>query len=336
MTEPTTMIPTTAVDEFLGLAWAGRRQAAVRLVLGLLDEGTPAASIVTDLLGAAQHEVGARWFHGEWSAADEHLVTSVAQAALEALITTTPYRDTEGLVVVACAESDWHSLPAQMFAELLRSHGQGTLYLGASTPAEDVASYLERRQPDALTITCNLSLSYFGTARLVDAAHRHGVPVLAGGRALTADRAAALGADAWAPDVRAAAEVLRTWRATPPSVDPAPVRLDPGAVELEARATALADQAFGDLERRFPPMVDYDARQLRRTHEDLVYIVRYLAVTRLVDDPAVFRTFRGWLTELLAHRGVPAAALDAGLASLAPLVREVDERAYRLAVDEAS
>jgi methanogenic corrinoid protein MtbC1 len=329
-------VPSSAVGEYLDLAIAGEQSRAVRLVLDLLDDGVPAPVIVADLLGAAQAEVGERWHRGEWSTADEHLVSGVSQAALEALATTGSDDPHDGLVVVACAEGDWHSLPARMFAELLRAAGLGVAFLGASTPAEDVAGFIGRHEPDALTLTCNLALSYVGTARLVDAAHRHGVPVLAGGRALDARRAARLGADAWAPDPGRAAEILHAWRRRSPAVDRTPVRLDQSARALEGRAPALADLAYRDLEQRFPPMRHYDSRQRARTREDLIYIVQFIAAARLVDDPEVFITFERWLGDLLAARGVPPEALAAGLASLAPLLRTIDEGAYRLAIAGAS
>jgi methanogenic corrinoid protein MtbC1 len=328
-------IPPDATGRYLELAVAGQQRQAVAVVLDLLDRGVPVASIITELLGAAQNETGRRWQRGEWSAADEHLVSGVSQAALEALATTAPVVEPEGSVVVACAEGDWHSLPARMFAELLRGTGVEVAFLGASTPAADVAGFIARHQPDALTITCNLPLSYVGTARLADAAHRHGVPVVAGGRALTARRATRLGADAWAPDLAGVVEVLRGWRRASPAVSRSPVTLNQAARALDERAGTLADRAFEDLGERYPAMAEYDNRQRARTREDLIYIVQFLAAARLVDDPEVFTTFLRWLEELLLQRGVPASALAAGLASLAPLVREVDEEAYRLALAAA-
>lgn len=328
----TAAVPPGAVTTFLELALSGEQRAAVRLVIDLLDEGVPAGVVITDLLGAAQREVGERWQAGQVSTAEEHVITGASQAALEALSNTADAVAPRGLVVVACAEGDWHSLPAHMFAESLRARGQGVVFLGASTPADDVARFVSLRHPDALAVTCNLALYYLGTARLVDAAHRHRVPVLAGGRALTAQRAARLGADAWAPDVEGAADLLRSWHDRPPVVDPTPVRLDRRAVELDARSTTLGDRAFDALEERYPPLADYGARQRARTREDLVYIVRFIAAARLVDDAEVFTEFKTWLATLLAARGVPASALAAGLATLAPLLREVDESAYRLAL----
>jgi methanogenic corrinoid protein MtbC1 len=319
------------VDVYLDLARSGARHEAGRIALQLLDDGVPRERIIEDLLVEAQREVGSRWHNHEYSVVDEHLVTSVSQAVLDALASSDPPGPGGGHVAVACAEGDWHSLPSQLFSELLVGYGQGTTYLGPSSPAADVDAYLERSRPDALVLSCSLALSFVGTAGLIDVAHRHGIPALAGGRALTEQRAAALGADGWAPDVGTAAQLLRSWRERPPTVDPAPTVLDPDALTLDAQAEHLAQQAFYDLTRRFPPMVRYDARQLQRTREDLAYIVRYLAAARIVDDPTVFVEFRGWLTELLAARGVPAEAFTAGIDSLAPFVRPIDPAAHRLA-----
>jgi len=325
------LLPPRASDSFLELALAGERAHATRSALDLLDQGFPLSVLVTDLLAVVQREVGARWHRAELGVADEHLVTGVSQATLGALAATAPQRTGRGRVVLACAEGDWHALPAQLFAEALRAQGQGVISIGPSSPAEDVARLIEHRRPDALLVTCTLALSYSGVAALADAAHRHGIPVLAGGRALNPARAVALGADAWAADVTSAVNLLRSWRRLPPEVDPTPVGLVEAGAVLDGRAPELGGVAYEVLSERFPPMADYDRRQRARTYEDLVYIVRYLAAARLVDDDEVFTTFTLWLEELLVARGVPSAALIAGLEVLAPLVRPVDERSGALA-----
>ncbi len=325
-------LPPRTGDSFLELALSGEPAQATRLTLDLLDQGFPLPVLITDLLGAVQREVGARWHRAEIGVADEHLVTGVSQATLGALAAKVPHQPAKGSVILACAEGDWHSLPAQLFAEALRADGQGVIYLGASSPAEDVSRLIERRRPDALLVTCNLALSYAGVAGLADAAHRHGVPVLAGGRALNPARAVALGADAWAADVTSAANLLRSWRRYPPEVDPRPAEPELAAGVLDGHAPELGGLAYGQLAERFPPMADYDPRQRARTYEDLVYIVRFLAASRLVDDDEVFTEFTAWLEALLLARGVPTAALIAGLEVLVPLVRDVDERSGALAV----
>jgi methanogenic corrinoid protein MtbC1 len=314
--------PSGLVEAFLALAVAGETRPAVGLVMGLLDDGIPAQAILTDLLGPAQLEVGARWHRNELSVADEHLATGVADSALHAIAGAHQVPSTTGLVVVACAEGDWHAMAARMFAEQLRLHGVVVAFLGPSTPAEHLAGFLQRHRPEALAISCASPLFYAGVTRLADVAHALGVPVLAGGYGLQGhvERADRLGADACLDDVGDALVQLDAWRADPPRVRADATPLPPDALELERRAEDLADAAYDELERRFPPMVRDHAGQAACAREDLACIVRFVASARLVDDPQVLSSFLDWLTELLEARGVPQEAVTAGLEALHPLI----------------
>lgn len=321
--------PGEAVNAYLDLAIGHEPRAGVRLALDLLDQGAHSDAIIVDLLGAAQREVGERWLSDQWSVADEHLVSGVTQKALDAVSNAVEPPTPHGFVIVACAEGDWHSLPAQMFAEQLRTHGFSVAFLGASTPVDHVAKLIVRHRPDALAVSCNLPLYFSGLTRLADAAHGAGVPVLAGGRALGPDarRAIALGADGWAVTVTDAVTVLDGWQAPPPQIPAARTIFDPAALHLDASSASLAAAAFDGLLVQFPQMRSYDDEQLARTREDLAFIVRFVAAARLVDDPDVLTEFLAWLGTLLGNRGVPPQALDAGLSVLAPLISDLDTRA---------
>lgn len=320
------------LDEFLAYALAGDSRRGAGQVLRMLDDGVPAETIITDLLAPAQREVGERWHRNELGVADEHLVTGVTESALHALAGAETVPGTTGLVVVACAEGDWHALSARMFAEQLRGRGVVVAFLGPSTPADHVARFVKRHRPDALAISCSLPIFYGGIARLTDVAHGFGVPVLAGGRALhdAPERADRLGVDAYAEDIDEALATLAGWRKRPPVLRPDATPLPVDAIELEGRAGELGAAAFGELVRRFPPLAGYDAQQVARTREDLVFIVQFVAAALLVDDPSVLTTFLDWLGELLAERDVPPAALAGGLGALHLLISAVSPAGGRL------
>lgn len=320
-----------AVEPFLELAIRSDGPAAVRLALDLLDRGATTEAVIVDVLAAAQRESGQRWLRNDWTVADEHVVSGVAQRTLDAVANTASARNTAGAVVVACAEGDWHSLPSQMFAEILRSHGYQVTFLGASTPAEHLARLLTRDRPDALIVSCNLPLFFGGVTRLADAAHGTGVPVIAGGRALTSEsRAMRLGADAWASDLTGALGTLRDWADRPPA-HPGSTSSDLLVRRLEIEGPALAEGALETMMDTHPHMRGFNAEQLDRTREDLESIVRFIAAARLVDDVTVLTDFLDWLTELLTARGVPVAALVAGIQALAPGVDAIDAAAGELA-----
>jgi diguanylate cyclase (GGDEF)-like protein len=320
------------VQTYLRDAVVGNRQAAVRLTVDLLDQRVSREQIVVNLLAAAQREVGQRWYCNELTPADEHLASGVTAAALDTLMAEMSQPADDSLTVVTCAEGDFHSLAAQMFGELLREHGLGVTVLGASTPAEVVAEFLVRSGAGSLAISCSVPIFFPGTVRLIDAAHRQGIPVIAGGSAFGHGplRAERLGADAWALTAADAAPILLGWRSDPPSVSHGPTLVDPVAVRLFAQAEALGGAALDGLAARFAPMADYDQRQLARTGEDLVFIVQFLAATLLAADQTIFSDFLYWLQELLVNRGVPPQALIAGLEALRPIVEAVDNGAALL------
>jgi diguanylate cyclase (GGDEF)-like protein len=324
--------PGEYVQSYLGDAVAGDRLAAVRLTLDLLDRRVSREQIIVDLLAAAQREVGELWYSDELTAADEHLASGVTSAALDTLMgeTSQPPRDTHTLVT--CAEGDFHSLAAQMFGESLREHGVGVTVLGASAPADVVAEYLVRSGADSLAISCTIPIFFPGTVRLIDAAHRQGIPVIVGGRAFgsSPSRAERLGADAWALTAADAAAILLAWKSEPPSVGRDPTQADPLALRLAAQAEALGGAAFDGLAACFPPMAGYDERRMTRTREDLVSIVQFLAAALLAADQAIFGDFLYWLQKLLVQRSVPPQALIAGLEALRPVVEAVDTGAALL------
>lgn len=321
--------PTDYLQPYLADAVLGKRRPAVRLTIDLLDNRMSPEAIVENLLVTAQREVGDRWQRNELTAADEHLASGVAAAALDALMEETDHPTSLGLTVVTCAEGDWHSLAAQMFGESLRSQGLGVKVLGASTPTHAVAEYLHRSRSDSLAISCSMATFFPGAVALANAAHDHGIPVIMGGRALGTDsqRAMRLGADAWAPSARAAAAVLSAWRARPPTVDHTAVELDPIGFRLLAEAERLGDAALPGLATRYPAMGHLDQSQVTSARQDLVLTVQFLGAAVLIDAPDVFTEYLTWLRDLMEHRGVPPQALLAGLDALHPLVLDVDRGA---------
>jgi hypothetical protein len=186
-----------------------------------------------------------------------------------------------------------------------------------------------------LAVSCNLALFFGGVTRLADAAHRHDIPVLAGGQALGREpgRAASLGADAWAAGIGDAIAVLRGWRHRRPhvSADPTPARS--AAVHLAFIAPEIAREALRSLSAGYPPAASFNEKQLARAREQLVTITRFTAAARLVDDQTVLTEMLDWLRTFLTSRGVPAAALTAALSALAPIIRRADPGAARLVLD---
>lgn len=181
----------------------GDAAAVTGLVADLLEAGAEPVAVLTDVVAAAQREVGNRWQRGEWSVAEEHAATALAISATK--VVAAHVRDvpvTRGSVLVACAEREWHALPAMIIDCALRAHGWDTTLLGASTNPLRLNQYLHDLGPEAVAVSCSVLGSLATCRRFIEATTASGVPILVGGPAFGGDdlRARALGATAWARD----------------------------------------------------------------------------------------------------------------------------------------
>ena len=55
---------------------------ARRLATKSLDEGMAATTFIEEIIGPAQEQVGCRWHAGEWTVAQEHAATAIADSVL--------------------------------------------------------------------------------------------------------------------------------------------------------------------------------------------------------------------------------------------------------------
>ncbi|MDT7569977.1 MAG: hypothetical protein QOE05_151 [Actinomycetota bacterium] len=274
-----------------------------------LDDGMPGRVVIDELLVPAQRSVGLEWQRGAWSVADEHAATAVADAGLAVVEQNAARLAPVGpSVVVTCAESEWHALPARLATQLLRESGVRAVFLGPSVPADHLREYLVRLAPDALVLSATMPTSLAGAGRCIDAAHDVGIPVVVGGAAFGEDesRADLLGADAWfchSGDFVVPALRRRTPAAAQPAWDEWRA--------LQAGREPTCDAALLDLLVALPAFARAATPvQVQRTREDLAHIVDFVAVAVLVRDETVLRTFTAWLREVLTSRGVPGSALD--------------------------
>jgi methanogenic corrinoid protein MtbC1 len=303
------------VHGLLELIVARDRDAVVEAALNVArDEGLDA---VIALLAGVQREVGRRWQDLDWSVADEHAATALADLALAAAALAFPMGEqTLGAVVVTCAEEEWHVLPARMFAEQLRAYGWDVVFLGASVPADHLTRYLAGRPVVAVGVSCSIPVHLPGARRSIAAAHEVGVPVMAGGAGFgtTPARAVAVGADAWARSIQEAHQTASSWSRCVPALGRP--RDDREQLALAADRQDVVDEAMADLAAHFPEMRAYSPWQLKKAREDLDYIVRFVEAALLTADDTVVVEFVDWLVPLLSARGVPPNAVHLGIESL--------------------
>ena len=311
----------TAVrNDYFGKLAPPDMRGAAQVVEQAISGGASVSEIVREVLSPAQVEVGRLWQVNEWSVADEHAASAVTEAALMAAAASPSLteRRAAGMIVLACAAGEWHTLPLRMVSEVLGAAGFETVFLGASVPPPHLRSFLEKNRPVALALNCSHALSLEGARESIEAAHATGTPVLVGGRGFgtNGQRARLVGADQWCDDPSQAVEILRAWAANSPDefATAAAKRADrPSAGELlRVRETSAAT-----LLRQYPELSSYTPAQWERTHEDFDSIVEYTLLAERLDDEGILVDFIAWLTAVLTVRHVPASILQSGLDAIA-------------------
>lgn len=314
-------------DRLWGAVLDGDEYAAATIVFAAVDDGMAPEDVLLDVIAPVQHRVGTEWAANRITVAQEHAATAINDRVIAALAHHPQSRRTPqaGRVTVACVDGEWHALPARLLAETLRLRGWDVDFLGAQVPTPHLIAHLHQHGPDAVALSCMIPTRLPTAHAAITACQAAGVAVLAGGAAFGRDGrfARQFGADAWAPDARAAADLLsRGLRpiqiaATHQPIDDLPHLADQEYTMVRGNSVQLVKATVDELDQRYPAMRDYSEGQRQRTIEDIAHIVDFLATALYTDDDELFAQFMGWTADILVARGVPAASLIPALDSLA-------------------
>ncbi|WP_097977049.1 B12-binding domain-containing protein [Streptomyces sp. gb14] len=314
------------VDEMWNAVSAVDEYTATELVLRMLDEGIAPESVLLDVIARVQGRVGEEWAADRMTVAQEHAATAINDRAVATVSLHPAARTTatRGRITVACVDGEWHALPARLLAEVLKLRGWQVDYLGAQVPTPHLIAHLHSTRADTVALSSSIATRLPTAHAAITACQAIAMPVIAGGAAFgPAGRyATLLGADAWAPDARAAADHLAQGRMPRPNPDHQQFddlpHLDDQEYTLVTRnRTMLVQAVYTSLEEAFPPMRSYDDAQRDRTAEDLAHILEFLATALYLDDEDLFTWFLTWTAQILEARGVPARSLPPALDLLA-------------------
>ncbi|MFF3565371.1 B12-binding domain-containing protein [Streptomyces sp. NPDC002574] len=296
--------------------------SAIEVVVRALDDDIDPESVLLDVIAAVQGKVGEEWAANRISVAQEHAATSINERAVAALALhpaarRTPHRSR---ITVACVDGEWHALPARLVAEVLKLRGWQVDYLGAQVPAPHLISHLHTTKADAVALSSSIATRLPTAHAAITACQAIGVPVLVGGAAFGPDGryAQLLGAEAWAPDARTAADRLAEGPLPRPQVDhqqmdDLPHLADHEYTMVVRSSDSLVRTVFLAMEDAFPAMRTYDDLQRERTAEDLAHIAEFLATALYLGDEDIFTEFITWTAKILQARGVPAQSLPPAL-----------------------
>lgn len=322
-----------ALRDRLWAAVTGRDEhRAAEMVFGALADGVDAERVLLELIAPVQARVGTEWAANRLSVAQEHAASAITERIIAALahhpaVRTPP---TLGRVTVACVDQEWHVLPARLLAEVLALRGWQVDFLGAHVPTPHLVEHLHDNAVTAVALSSSIPTRLPVAHTAITACQAVGVPVLVGGAAFGPDGrfARLLGADAWAPDARAAARQLAAGIPVPglsarrQRIDDLPHLADQEYTLVSRSRGQLVREVLARLEERFPAMAAYTAPQHERVAEDVAHIVEFLAVALYTDDDDVFTTFITWTSGILTARDVPAWSLRPALDVLATELKD--------------
>jgi len=193
---------------------AGDRRGAIAVVVDCARGGMPVSVLLTDVLEAAQREIGRRWQEGHVTIAQEHFCTAVTQLALAALHPYLFERHAAGRarrrLVAVQAGDGMHQVGLRMVVDLLEHDGWDTTYLGAQDDPGRVVEVLADQRATVLAVSASMPADVTFAEALVRAVRADPrtsrVHVIVGGRAFLVAPALAeqVGADGLAHDAREA------------------------------------------------------------------------------------------------------------------------------------
>ena len=184
-------------DCFLDALRTGDSDLIHRLMLGLYVERRPLFEIFDRMVAPAFQQIGHEWQSGELAIYREHRATELALRALHALgQLLPPPTDNASHALAATLEGDLYRLAITMCELVLRDAGWRAQSLGPDHPTDTLIAAISDLSPGLLVLSVNhvadtrRFLADYG--RLYEHAHRHRVPVVVGGQALTRELQASM------------------------------------------------------------------------------------------------------------------------------------------------
>lgn len=177
-----------AKDKYAQALESGELSLAVAATETALSMGAQRADIYLEVLAPSQVRLGELWHEGVINVAQEHLATSITLEVMDRLRRDARPSTRLGLrAVVTPVEGDPHWIGARMIADFLEMDGWDVDFLGAGTPAGDLAEHVRQRDVDLVALSATQPDSLPRAAAAAHAIRELNGPapkVLLGGRAL--------------------------------------------------------------------------------------------------------------------------------------------------------
>jgi methanogenic corrinoid protein MtbC1 len=144
-------------EQYLRAQVAGHRREAVSLVESCLDHGASVEELQTEVIRAAQDELGRLWQLNMVSIAQEHMASEISNVALSALFARAPIAEPNGKkILLGCVEGEEHQLAARLASDMLEMSGFELRFLGGNVPHGHLVSIARDEKPDLIGLSVTM------------------------------------------------------------------------------------------------------------------------------------------------------------------------------------
>jgi len=190
----------------------GNWAQAVELTRRAIEEGL-APKVILDAMTDAMGEIGGRFQRNEIFVPEMLIAARAmkeATAVLEPLIAGAGIRPL-ATAVIGTVKGDLHDIGKNLVGMMWKGAGFEIVDLGTNVPPERFVAAAAENRAQLIGVSALLTTTMVGMREVVAAVRAAGLPsrVLVGGAPVTAEYAAQIGAEGYAPDAGSAVEMAR-------------------------------------------------------------------------------------------------------------------------------
>lgn len=180
-----------------------------------LGEGIPAEQILNEGLIGAMQEVGKMFECGEYYVPEMLIAARAMKSGLELLRPALMAANIQavGKIVIGTVQGDLHDIGKNLVAMMMEGAGFEVIDLGVDVSPEKFVDAVKTHQPNVVGFSALLTTTMPKMKATLEALQKAGlrdnVKVLVGGAPVTTIYASEIGADAFAPDASAAANIAK-------------------------------------------------------------------------------------------------------------------------------
>lgn len=151
------MIEEVLYHEYLNDLLAGRRAKCHETIKELMAGKIEVKALYESLFKRSMYKVGELWENNLITVANEHLATSITESLMNLVHPSIFATERIGKkAVISCSPNEFHQVGGKMVADILELNGWDGHFLGANTPTDDMAQFIQDTKPDFVGLSLSI------------------------------------------------------------------------------------------------------------------------------------------------------------------------------------